>query len=126
MLTQIPERARQVLYTVYAALVFIAGGISVGYNSAGNGQPTWLDVGMDVLAYAGAALGVTAAANVGNSGPAPLAVDGRHEAPEAGYNSLNVIMWAVVVIAAVLLVVYVLIPLLDNDPGRADMVRLLL
>ena len=50
---------------------FEAGGISVGYNSAGDGQPTWLGVSLDVLAYAGAALGITAAANVGNPGPPP-------------------------------------------------------
>lgn len=115
MLTSIPERARQILYAAYALLVLVAGAVSVGYNSAGNGQPTWLDVALDVLAYAGAALGITAAANVGNVGPPPPAIGDDTPTPPPPRDQLGQsLVWVIVVVAVVVLILLLLFPALRH------------
>lgn len=63
-LTLIPDAVRQVVYIAYSCTVIIVGAIQVGYVSVNAEQPPALTVALAVLAYLGAALGVTAASNV--------------------------------------------------------------
>lgn len=56
-------KARRLIYTIYAAVSAIATATQVGFVAADAGQPTWLTVTLAVLAFVGAPLGLTAAAN---------------------------------------------------------------
>lgn len=58
---------RKYLYSVYALVGVVLGGLQVGYGSEG---PGWLDVALRVFAYLGIALGATAASNVTPAPPA--------------------------------------------------------
>ena len=59
----LPAEVRKIIYTVYAAAVFVLGAVQVGFSAGGQGQPAWLTVALSVAAFAGAGLGFTAAAN---------------------------------------------------------------
>lgn len=59
----VPARYRAIAYRVYAVAVLIVTAVQVGFVSAEKAQPTALSVAIAVLAYAGAALGLVAAAN---------------------------------------------------------------
>ena len=63
VMQSIPVKTRQVIYGAYAVVVFLIGGISVWYATAGDAQPSWIEPALAVAAYAGIGLGVTAAAN---------------------------------------------------------------
>lgn len=63
-LTLIPDAVRQVVYVVYACAVIGVGAVQVGYVAVNAAQPPALTIALAVLAYLGAALGITAASNV--------------------------------------------------------------
>ena len=63
-LTLIPDSVRQVVYVVYACAVIGVGAVQVGFVSVDAAQPPALTVALAVLAYLGAALGITAASNI--------------------------------------------------------------
>lgn len=64
ILTQIPAAYRRVLYLTYAVTLVLVGATQVIFASLENGQPAWLTAAINVLAYLGGALGLTAASNV--------------------------------------------------------------
>ena len=66
LLQQIPAKVRARLYLALGIIVLAEGAASVGYATAGNGLPTWLNVTVQVTAYVGGALGFTAASNTGD------------------------------------------------------------
>lgn len=76
LLQSIPSVWRKRVYAVYAVAVFVIGAIQVGFTSADAGQPTWLTVAITVAAYAGGALGFTAASNVYRDTPPPPGPEG--------------------------------------------------
>ena len=63
-LTLIPDAVRQVVYVVYACVVILVGAVQVGYAAVNAERPPALIIALAVLAYLGAALGITAASNV--------------------------------------------------------------
>ena len=77
----IPAAYRKVVYAVYAVVAFVLGATQVGYATAGEGQPEWLQVAFAVLGYTGLALGVLATANTPRQDePVDVNVVGRHQA----------------------------------------------
>lgn len=71
LLQQIPASVRAKLYLALGLVVLAEGATAVGYSTAGNGLPTWLNVTVAVTSYVGGAIGFTAASNT----PAPPAGD---------------------------------------------------
>ena len=63
-LTLIPDAVRQTVYIVYACAVIGVGAVQVGFVSVNAAQPPSLTIALAVLAYLGAALGITAASNI--------------------------------------------------------------
>jgi hypothetical protein len=67
----LPERARQVVYAVYAFIGVGFGATLAGYAAVPEAEvPMWLVVAMAVYGFVGTALGLTAAANVTPTGDA--------------------------------------------------------
>jgi hypothetical protein len=67
----LPERARQVVYAVYAFIGVGFGATLAGYAAVpGSEVPMWLLVAMAVYGFLGTAFGFTAAANVTPTGDA--------------------------------------------------------
>lgn len=67
----LPERARQVVYAVYAFIGVALGATLAGFAAVPDATvPTWFVVAGAVYAFLGTALGFTAAANVTPTGDA--------------------------------------------------------
>lgn len=67
--------ARKLVYVLYVVVGFIVGGVQVAYASIPDQDtPTALTVAINVLAYAGIGLGLTAASNITPSTPVPVEV----------------------------------------------------
>lgn len=67
----LPERARQVVYAIYAFVGVGFGATLAGYAAVPEAEvPMWLVVAMAVYGFVGTALGLTAAANVTPPGEA--------------------------------------------------------
>lgn len=102
LMRSIPVGVRQFIYGGFATVVFVIGGIQVWYASNGDVQPDWITNALNVAAYVGIGLGVTAAAN------APEQDDGT---PDGGYGIIEVIVGILVII----ILVWVLLALLGNN-----------
>jgi len=65
MLSQIiSDRARKIVYAVYALAGVVLGSVYVAYQSTPAEQPEWLTVAVAVFAYLGTAFGALAGGNV--------------------------------------------------------------
>lgn len=60
----IPVSARKWGYLLYSAVVVALGALHVGWSSAGEPQPMWLQVSTEVVGYLGVTLGITAVSNL--------------------------------------------------------------
>lgn len=121
LLQRIPPGVRAFIYGAYAVAGVVLGIIQIV------GEPSWFSEAMEVYAYLGIVLGITASANAPGVRAIPVDVQGRHEAPrdEGGYTDLVRIVVGVVVAIVLILFVVWLVRELD-DPGKADLIRPLL
>jgi|tagenome__1003787_1003787.scaffolds.fasta_scaffold18399349_1 hypothetical protein len=60
---------RKHIYGIYSAVGLIFGAIQAGFATLNSGTPDWLKVALAVYAFAGTAIGATAASNVSTSPP---------------------------------------------------------
>ncbi len=60
----ISPRKRKYVYGIYSAVGLIFGAIQAGLGTLNSGTPDWLKVAFAVYAFAGTAVGATAASNV--------------------------------------------------------------
>lgn len=101
LLRSIPDQARRAIYGTYTLAVFIVGGFQVGYAAADMEVPDWTGIALAVLAYIGAAIGVTAAANAGTP-PDPVNGDG-------GDGEVSLLVRVLLLIVLVAFAVWILI-----------------
>jgi len=62
-------RTRQIVYIIYTVAGLGLGATQVAYSASNSGQPSWLTVALAVFGFLGAAIGATAASNVGTDQP---------------------------------------------------------
>lgn len=93
----LPASFRSFIYGAYAVVLFALGGIQVGYATNNGEQPSWLTIALNVMAYIGIAIGVTASAN------APSA---KANVPgEGGYfDALMMLLVAVAALGALIMI----------------------
>lgn len=63
-LTMIPDAIRKGIYVGYFVVGVLIGAVQVAYTAVNAIQPDWLTISLQVYAYVGIALGLTAASNV--------------------------------------------------------------
>ncbi len=68
---------RKTIYTAYVVSLVIVGALQVAYASTETAAPEWLTIALAVIGYLGIPVGGLALANTGT---APTATDGKHEA----------------------------------------------
>lgn len=100
VMRSIPVVVRQVVYGVYALVIFVIGGIQVWYATSGEVSPDWIKNALAVGAYVGIGLGVTASAN---------ATD-RDTDTDGGYGVIEILVTAILVIV----LIWVILALLHN------------
>lgn len=70
----IPANIRGIIYSIYALIGVVSGGIVVAVATMEVAQPTWLKVGLAVYVFLGGAIGYTAASNTPAAPSAQLAI----------------------------------------------------
>ncbi|RFA14547.1 hypothetical protein B7R21_06270 [Subtercola boreus] len=83
--------ARKTIYGTYVIALVLAGGAQVAFATPGlGGQPLWLTVTLNVLAYCGVPIGGLALANTSNVAPTNTTTLNQTIYPPAGVSAESV------------------------------------
>lgn len=78
------DKARKIIYGIYAIAVVVVGAVQVYYSAVHLNQPDWLTGSLAVLAYLGAPIGALAAANAGTRSAPVTRPDTQSTSPYLG------------------------------------------